>query len=90
MANAASDDLDCSDFETQEAAQRELDSDRSDPHGLDRDKDGVACQDLPSVGSDTSTGEETSGDDTDGADETDDVTRPSRIDTGGGALADGS
>lgn len=36
-------DLDCTDF-TQEAAQRVLDSDPSDPHGLDADGDGVACE----------------------------------------------
>lgn len=46
----AQDDLNCSDFATQEDAQAEYDRDTSDPHGLDRDKDGVACEDLPSEG----------------------------------------
>lgn len=44
------DDLDCSDFATQEDAQAELDKDPSDPHDLDRDGDGIACEALPSGG----------------------------------------
>lgn len=40
-------DLDCPDFDFQEDAQDELDKDRSDPNGLDRDKDGIACETLP-------------------------------------------
>ncbi|MGY6656930.1 excalibur calcium-binding domain-containing protein [Amycolatopsis sp. TRM77291] len=43
-------DLDCGDFQYQEDAQAELEKDRSDPHGLDRNKDGVACEDLPKRG----------------------------------------
>ncbi|MFI7117660.1 excalibur calcium-binding domain-containing protein [Amycolatopsis sp. NPDC049868] len=43
-------DLDCKDFQFQEEAQAVLDKDRSDPHGLDRDKDGIACEDLPKRG----------------------------------------
>lgn len=39
-----SDDLDCADFATQEAAQAEYDVDPSDPNGLDRDDDGYACE----------------------------------------------
>lgn len=45
---AMAQDLDCSDFQFQEDAQRVLESDRSDPNHLDRDKDGVACENLPS------------------------------------------
>lgn len=41
-------DLDCSDFATQEEAQAVLDQDPSDPHGLDADGDGIACESLPS------------------------------------------
>ena len=44
------DDLDCSDFETWSAAQEfyeENGGPDSDPHKLDRDGDGVACQSLP-------------------------------------------
>jgi hypothetical protein len=37
-------DLDCNDFSSQEEAQAEYDSDRSDPHGLDADNDGKACE----------------------------------------------
>ncbi|WP_122090047.1 thermonuclease family protein [Halalkalicoccus subterraneus] len=40
-------DYNCSDFETQAEAQAVLDEDSSDPHGLDRDGDGVACESLP-------------------------------------------
>jgi micrococcal nuclease len=40
-------DLDCSDFETQAQAQAVLDDDPSDPHRLDADGDGVACETLP-------------------------------------------
>jgi hypothetical protein len=39
-------DLDCSDFRTQEEAQAELRRDPSDPHGLDADDDGIACEDF--------------------------------------------
>jgi hypothetical protein len=40
----AGDDLTCSDFADQAAAQRDLEADPSDPHGLDLDLDGVACE----------------------------------------------
>lgn len=39
-------DRDCSDFSTQAEAQAVLNQDRSDPHGLDADDDGVACENL--------------------------------------------
>lgn len=42
-------DLDCADFETQEEAQAVLDADRSDPHGLDGEGDGIACESLPAA-----------------------------------------
>lgn len=45
---ASAADLDCSDFATQEEAQENLLP--GDPHGLDGDNDGVACEDLPSGG----------------------------------------
>lgn len=38
-------DKDCSDFDTQAEAQRYLDP--GDPHDLDADDDGVACESLP-------------------------------------------
>jgi hypothetical protein len=47
---AAQDILNCSSFATQEEAQAELNSDPSDPHGLDGDNDGSACEELPSGG----------------------------------------
>ncbi len=40
-------DLDCADFDSQAAAQREFDSDPSDPHRLDADNDGRACEEPP-------------------------------------------
>lgn len=43
-AGAASGDLDCSDFSTQSQAQGVYDSNPSDPNGLDRDGDGIACE----------------------------------------------
>lgn len=43
----AADDLNCSDFATQQEAQAHLDADPSDPDKLDRDGDGIACESLP-------------------------------------------
>ena len=40
-------DVDCADFATQAEAQAVLNEDRSDPHGLDRDRDGMACEPIP-------------------------------------------
>ncbi|WP_198668081.1 thermonuclease family protein [Saliphagus sp. LR7] len=40
-------DYNCGDFETQEQAQAVLDGESGDPHGLDGDGDGVACESLP-------------------------------------------
>jgi hypothetical protein len=40
-------DLDCTDFDSQAAAQAYLDVDPFDPAFLDRDGDGVACELLP-------------------------------------------
>ncbi|WP_458208905.1 thermonuclease family protein [Haladaptatus sp. NG-SE-30] len=39
-------DYDCSSFDTQEQAQAVLDDDPSDPHRLDGDDDGIACESL--------------------------------------------
>jgi hypothetical protein len=44
VSGAQQADLDCADFPTQQAAQEELNSNPSDPHDLDRDGDGVACE----------------------------------------------
>ena len=52
---AAQDTLNCSDFTYQEDAQAELDRDPSDPHNLDADNDGIACENLPSRGNGTTT-----------------------------------
>lgn len=40
-------DYDCSDFETQDQAQAVFEAISGDPHGLDGDGDGVACESLP-------------------------------------------
>lgn len=51
VAGAAKSERDiynCSDFESEEDAQAILDEDLSDPHRLDADKDGIACESLPS------------------------------------------
>jgi hypothetical protein len=44
---AQDDDLNCADFPSQAAAQREYERDRSDPNNLDADDDGDACEDYP-------------------------------------------
>jgi hypothetical protein len=43
-------DLDCADFDTQQEAQAEFNRDPSDPHGLDADEDGIACEELSDDG----------------------------------------
>jgi Excalibur calcium-binding domain len=43
-------DRDCSDFDTQRQAQKffkKAGGPKKDPHGLDRDRDGKACESLP-------------------------------------------
>lgn len=47
-ANSNSSDYDCTNFSTHAEAQDFLESeDSGDPHGLDRDGDGIACETLP-------------------------------------------
>jgi hypothetical protein len=48
-ARSDEDDLTCSDFASQAEAQAVYDADPTDPHGLDLDLDGVACE-MPFVG----------------------------------------
>ena len=43
---AQDDNLNCADFPSQAAAQREYERDRSDPNNLDADNDGQACEDF--------------------------------------------
>jgi hypothetical protein len=40
-------DLNCDDFPNQAAAQNNLESNPSDPNGLDADNDGIACEENP-------------------------------------------
>ncbi|NCO10430.1 excalibur calcium-binding domain-containing protein [Candidatus Saccharibacteria bacterium] len=44
----------CDDFSTQEEAQEVYEDDYSDPHYLDGDDDGIACEALPSGDYDSS------------------------------------
>jgi micrococcal nuclease len=44
--SGADSNLDCASFETHEEAQRVFEQDPSDPHYLDGDGDGVACEEL--------------------------------------------
>ncbi len=44
---ALAQDLNCSDFDSQEAAQAELQNDPTDPNNLDDDNNGIACETLP-------------------------------------------
>jgi hypothetical protein len=48
VARSDENDLTCSDFASQAEAHAALDADPSDPHGLDLDLDGVACE-MPFV-----------------------------------------
>jgi hypothetical protein len=45
-ASAQEEDLDCSDFDSQAAAQEELERALTDPNGLDPDADGEACEEY--------------------------------------------
>lgn len=45
-ASGEDSNLDCASFETHDQAQRVLEQDPSDPHYLDGDGDGVACEEL--------------------------------------------
>jgi hypothetical protein len=45
--------FDCSDFQYQDVAQAVLDADPSDPHNLDPENNGIACENLPDRGGDT-------------------------------------
>lgn len=83
----AQEDLNCEDFDTQEEAQAEYDSDPSDPHGLDADNDGIACEDLPSGGDDGDDNGDDNGEDADDGDDNGEETQPTSVDTGAGGTA---
>lgn len=48
LPNCINSDCNCSDFSTQEEAQAVLNAFPNDPHRLDGDSDGIACESLPS------------------------------------------
>ena len=68
----AADNLNCDDFATQQEAQAHLDADPSDPDGLDRDKDGIACENLPQ-GNTASSNDDASSETTNESEETSEV-----------------
>ena len=47
LPNCVNSDCDCSHFATQAAAQQVLNAFSGDPHRLDGDNDGIACESLP-------------------------------------------
>ncbi|WP_087974212.1 excalibur calcium-binding domain-containing protein [Oceanobacillus rekensis] len=61
----ANDNLNCDDFDTQPEAQAHFDADTNDPDGLDRDKDGIACENLPDGDSTASSNDDASEENTD-------------------------
>jgi len=56
---SAQEDLDCSDFDSQAAAQEELERALTDPNGLDPDADGEACEEYTYPEDETTTQFET-------------------------------
>ena len=46
VTTTTTDEFDCTDFSSQEDAQARLDNDTNDPHGLDSDNDGSACEEF--------------------------------------------
>ncbi|HSK60653.1 MAG TPA: excalibur calcium-binding domain-containing protein [Actinomycetospora sp.] len=81
----AADVYNCSDFDTQQEAQEIYEQDTSDPNGLDRDDDGVACEN-------NATGSGSGAGDSDDDSESGQVSHvPSGgADTGGGSTAAGA
>lgn len=82
-AAMAQDELNCDDFNSQEEAQAELDADPSDPHGLDADNDGIACEELSTAG------DGGAADDDGAADATGDDADEGEVPTGGVATGGG-
>ena len=64
-AAMAQDEFNCDDFTTQEGAQDQLDATPGDPHNLDDDDDGIACEGLPSAGDDGASDDGGAGEDAD-------------------------
>ena len=64
-------DFDCRDFATQPEAQAELERNPTDPHGLDDDDDGLACESLAGSPEDDDS----------------DIAVPERAELGGGATS---
>jgi hypothetical protein len=77
-------DQNCSDFDTQQEAQAVYDQNTSDPNGLDRDDDGIACETNAS-GSGSGAGD--SDDDSDSGQVS--AVPSGGADTGGGSTAAG-
>ncbi len=97
-AQAQDGDRDCPSFPSQEAAQRFFESQGpGDPHRLDADDDGIACETLPRGGGDDDDDQDDNDqddndqDDNDqgGADDRDDTPRGG-VEAGAGGMADPS
>jgi hypothetical protein len=87
---ASADHLNCSDFDSQEAAQSVYDADPSDPNGLDgNDDDGLACESLPSGGSALTSGEISDLHATSGGSDEDDADDSGMVMPRGGVAAGG-
>lgn len=82
-------DLNCDDFATQEEAQAEYERDPSDPHNLDGDNDGVACESLPreASGVDNSTGSDSTGGKNTGTEGQVEEVPEGAVDTGDGSTS---
>ena len=82
-------DLDCADFESQADAQAHYRNHPDDPDGLDRDDDGVACENNPAPRDEAPVSMEDEDEDTDEDGETGDPggggEQPEMPDSGGGA-----
>ena len=84
---AEADSHNCSDYATQQEAQAALEANPSDPDGLDRDDDGIACEGLPG-GNGSDDDDDTDGAGTDQDEDTDNVP-DGGVDAGSGGTADG-
>lgn len=87
-AALAQDDQNCADFDFQEDAQAHFDQDPSDPDRLDRDNDGIPCENLPSRDGEAPADEGEDGDQAPAeADQDGDQAPTGGVDTGAGGTA---
>jgi hypothetical protein len=84
---AVADSHNCPDYASQAEAQEAYEADTSDPNGLDRDGDGIACESNPAPYSDEYN--DNGGDEGDDSTDGDDATPDGGVDAGSGGTADG-